>query len=953
MKKSVLAILFLLFAALSCTKEIAVEAPKPIKDHVTLTFDVNRPPVTKGTLGETPDIQDIHVAVFVVPKDGTSAYLQEYNLATINEDSFEHTETIGGEQVTHTDYSYSVSLPIVEEKCILHFIANGPATIPFGNEATVMSSLITSKGSSKEDGYWQMRVLENGIPYDKEIFNTQHIVQLPANFASENDLNHIPMVRNFAKLTVRVDEVLCTNFTISGFVVINEALSGSIAPYNHENYSFLSDFETYDYAGLKAQYPGYIPATAALDESIPTTASFASEALAPGAFSYIYERPSYSKPSKPLHIIMKGTYTDENSVVHNNRYYRIKVLDSNSVATFFRNMQYDIVITGVGQVGSDTPEGAETNINSIDVGSEIIQGLPSYQDGDNSIFVEYTSVTYVSAGTYTVKFRYVEDGVNRNNLVTLNAGTGSVITSASITSLDDGSNVDGLGGWGTITYVVSSPGPLKQEQIMTVTGGTLNRSIKVSLMGPQNMTLALDPSSIAKNIGEETKLIIGIPLGLPSSMFPLNLRIESDKLSVSPQADDYLPVLTGPSIISSYGGRRTFQYVKTIDRAAYNALVLAAEEAGLDKVYLEANLRSNVALSACNIYVANPYFNTNSIYLANYDPGHFTNLSYEGVNVVNSKIAEGEDKKVTFRFTMDKSATAPVYLTLTNLVADPDYPDELSNLVISGGNSRYELNSTSAGVHTVHLITTTEASDVNSQLSSYQFVDASLSATRKAIGLDFNGYGFVVSGRENVGENSVGYYFNYNNEAIGTTVIVSVSGGTINTASDSRFSQTSDAPDGSKRYIFTPNNSQAYQTFNISSSYGQSISVELASSGYTTTEKDTKLREIRIPSGTLRHRRGTSNINNSTIYVYKDESLIVYSGGSFQNYVLNYTTTSQAYNPYQLVIPISDSDGITSTSSLYFAYRYLYWGTYYTYTANLQVNTLIQNSTKTLQFTQQ
>jgi hypothetical protein len=948
MKKLFLAIQVLLFAALSCTKEIGPEAPpKPLDDHVTLTFGVNRPPVTKGVLGEVPDIQDIHVAVFVTPKDGTSAYLKEYNLATINEDSFEHTETIGGEQVTHTDYSYSVSLPLSEEKCILHFIANGPATIPFGNEATVMSSLITSKGSSKEDGYWQMRVLENGIPYDKDVFNEQGIVQLPANFASENDLTHIPMVRNFAKLTVRVDEELCDNFTLSGFVLINEPMAGSIAPYNHENYSFLSDFETYDYAGLKAQYPGYMPASVALDESIPTTETFASQSFASGAFAYIYERPSYSKTDKPLHILMKGTYTDENDVVHDNRYYRINILDSSSVATFFRNMQYDIVITGVEQIGSDTPEGAEANLSSIDISSDIIQELLSYQDGDFSIFVEYTSVTYVSAGTYTVKFRYVEDGVNKNNMVTIDKGTGSVVTSATITSLDDGTNVDGLGGWGTVTYVVSAPGPLKQDQIMTITGGTLSRGVKVSLMGPQNMTLELVPPSILKNVGEETTLIIGIPKGLPSSIFPLNLKIESDKLSVSPQVDDYLPVVTGPSIISSYGGRRTFQYVKTIDRATYAALVLAAEEEGLDKVYLEAGLKSNIALSACNIYVANPYFNTNSVYLDNYDPGHFTNLSYEGSNVKNYKVAEGEEKKVIFRFTMDKNATEDVYLTLTNLMLDPDYPDDLSNLVITGGKSRYELNSTTAGVHSVHLITTSETSDVNAELSSHQFINASLAASRKAIGLDFNGYGFVISGRENVGENQVGYYFNYNTGAIGTNVIVSVSGGIIDTAADARFSQTSDGPDGSKRYIFTTGNSQQNQTFNITSSYGQSISVELAASGYTTTEKDTKLREIRIPANTLSHRRnGISKMRNSDIYVYIDQSSIVYSGGSFQNYVLNYTTNNQSFNQSQLVIPISDSDGITNTSSLYFAFRY--WNNIYT--ASGTVSDLISNSTTQLNF---
>ena len=847
MKKLLLAISLLALAASSCVRERLAPLPQPGKDSVTLTFGIEGSPVTRGVLGETPDIKDIHVAVF-----GTSGYLQEYNLATINETSFAHEG--------HTDYSYSVSLPLYDGACTIHFIANGPATIPFGNEATVMASLRSAKGSDREDAYWQYRVLENGITYDEELFNTEGIISLPPDFAEANDLAHIPLVRNFAKLTVRVAPE-CENFVLTGFTIVNEPMEGSIAPYNTLNSRYVEDFQTYDFAGLKERYPGYIPPDTELDASVPAdNAGFEAEMQEEGQFVYFYERPS--SPKKPTHIIMRGDYTDGEGTVHYNRFYKINILDGSDPVTFYRNMQYDIVITSVAQIGSETPADAETNITSVDVNSEIFQDIPYYTENNATIYVEYTSATYVQGGVNTLRFRYVKDNVNRNDLVTLEAPDGEVIEpgSISITSRDDGSNDDNLGGWGTITYTVNEPAATTLNQIFTVRGEELTRDVKIILKGPQTMTLALDPPSIMKQVGDTTRLIIGLPTDMNISMFPFQLFIESDKLSISPRNGAKLPVIDGPSIIESKNGENSFRFVRTLSWYTYMDLVEQAQAAGEERVYIEALIKSNIDISECDIYVANRFFNTASVHLYNYDPGHFEPMSLESDYMVYDSysgeyyLLGGEDRKVTLDFEMDKNATGPVYLTLTGMMLDPDYPDELSDFEVVDGKNVYRYaKSTVAGPKTVHLITTTDMGEVAAEVSSEYFVTSSVSVPRTL--LDFGDHGFsTTEERINVGERVLEYYFNYHEILPGEPVIVTVKGGTL--ATDPRVERIDDDSAGNSRYLFTPSDNDTYQTFNVISSFAQSVSIaKLESASYypTTPEAgDVKNRKVVVPVASIK-----------------------------------------------------------------------------------------------------
>ena len=62
------------------------------------------------------------------------------------------------------------------------------------------------------------------------------------------------------------------------------------------------------------------------------------------------------------------------------------------------------------------------------------------------------------------------------------------------------------------------------------------------------MNVYCDPDAVIKESGEKTDLVIGVPGGLGSAMFPMDFQIEAAKLSLTPY-NDQLPVETGTSII--------------------------------------------------------------------------------------------------------------------------------------------------------------------------------------------------------------------------------------------------------------------------------------------------------------------------------------------------------------------------------------------------------------------
>ena len=216
----------------SCSDQEVISTPSALKPG-EYRFTVTIPELTTATraMGDTPtDVTNMPMRVLVFDENGFFVAFQE---ATVNE--FTPNDQGGG---TGT---YTVSLPVSNEKCILHFVLGlndddyGKIFTPTDSEVSIFSQLAVSDG---KDAYWQRLVIEGGIHAD---------TQLPT----------VALVRNFAKISVTS---VANNFTLEGYTIVNETSDGTVAPYTG------NDALPYDEEVLRRSY-AVLPNNAVLEEN--------------------------------------------------------------------------------------------------------------------------------------------------------------------------------------------------------------------------------------------------------------------------------------------------------------------------------------------------------------------------------------------------------------------------------------------------------------------------------------------------------------------------------------------------------------------------------------------------------------------------------------------------------------------------------------------------------------
>lgn len=321
MKKIVWFWMFTLMA-LGCVRtlpepEVRTEIPFPEGERVEVSFTVTGAGLTPATraLGEE-GIYTMHLAVF-----GSSGYLKEYVKAT---------NLTEYQQDGRTCYRFGVSLTLSESPRTIHFIGNGPASLPFGDAKAILPNLMT-----EIDGhaYWQMVSLENGIrayAYDgsgsfsyvddsgvrrdvavtslanyirmegssyvyladsgvevkvdpgdyirkdgtKVTNGTGYMIDLPTSAA----LNNVPMVRNCAKIVISA--AADANLTPISFATVNVPRRGTVVPFCAAIASgFVPDYLEKDYSDLRDMgYLGNLPAGTPFSginaASIPSASDF-------------------------------------------------------------------------------------------------------------------------------------------------------------------------------------------------------------------------------------------------------------------------------------------------------------------------------------------------------------------------------------------------------------------------------------------------------------------------------------------------------------------------------------------------------------------------------------------------------------------------------------------------------------------------------------------------------
>lgn len=531
---------------------------------------------------------------------------------------------------------FSIELGATSEPRILHFIANysDELELEYGHESNVIGSLVVD---GNRDVYWHRKVLSEGI-------------NATDDYIADN-FRRIPLLRNFAKITVGVANGV--KFNLTGFYVLNVPTSGTVAPYskgNFVNYAFDYDSElTKTYSELKEEdYFGTMP------NGVEYGQDGSSISWKTGSF-YMYENTYREVAEETTSILIKGKFNNSNTET----YYRAD-LSSTELSTGFteyyhilRNFEYHLTITNVVADGKQSPEAAiKAPANNNLSGSVVVKNLSNISNGTAKLEVNYTDMVLVSTDPVTLKYRFLPkvsetttandriqiyptvDGAKAGSPVAIN---GNVISSYTVASSNETVTVNNTStdtGWRVITITpVSSLPQIDQEQTIRLydTQTKLYRDVKYTLRKKLDMTVNCTPI-VPATAGSPVVVNICIPNGLNENLFPLEFAIESNtsatsttlKQYISPNSEEVMSVSTGTSIVPGHTSDKSYQYIKELTYEEYLQLVVFDE-----KRVFPVNFVTNTAASASTVYVSNKYFNQGRDNFIN-GTAHITSSSFTG-----------------------------------------------------------------------------------------------------------------------------------------------------------------------------------------------------------------------------------------------------------------------------------------------------------------------------------
>lgn len=462
MKKTVKYILFALILTVigSCAQELepinrTEDLPYPSEGKALVKMSVRIPghvvPATRA-FGDSPDslgistLRNMRVAVF-----GSSGFLKES--VEITRSDFQAATDNGDETLC----SFSVRLSLSDSKRLrVHVMANCTETFPWKYEDVVMGGSAFTSG--EQDAYWCRFTLPNGITLKKE-YNAEtdamEYVKVGGYYQVTDDVTDafkggkddqgnykgLPMLRNFAKVSVESTTPQLILDPVTTMAVINKPDCGSVAPYNPETGEFMNDYylQTYDY--LKENYPGFTPSGMTLIDSDPSASGLFKPCTVDGSGNvsggiFMYERPIPQGDYVPTYILIHGVYYPlkedlQYSDLPNNWkalekatpgtyldlsdasdcYYKVDLMDEDGYYAIFRNFRYHIRITNVSKKGSDTPAQAGSTGGTGDVSqSTEYSGFTDISDGYGRIAVSYMQMTFVEAKTQIeLKYKFIPD----------------------------------------------------------------------------------------------------------------------------------------------------------------------------------------------------------------------------------------------------------------------------------------------------------------------------------------------------------------------------------------------------------------------------------------------------------------------------------------------------------------------------------------------------------------
>lgn len=526
LKYTLICLLGLLFAG--CADSLTPDIPKNgsnaqiIGDKINLTlgFDISdfQDVSTRAFLDE-PTLENLHLYIIEFVDNGSPL------INTRNAEVYRPKK----EEVVGDVVKYNVTLNRTEQPRILHFIAveDNDLVIPNGVEGSVMPGL-TSQNSNI--AYWRRLEFKNGyckhsVTDDKDEweFNDDFRNQLLGT--NESGPKNLRLVRNFAKITVGIDENATfkessSSFTLEGFMIVNTPLKGTMVPYSSSNQEFPEFLEEdgvtpVPFLTLSKTYSGISPANTTLGNQVTSedapeieTKELTTYQTTEGGVTknwkclpseYMYERPFNSLYH--TFIIIKGKY-------HNNilnptdasSYYKLDLGATEQGTGIFRyygllrNYNYFIRINRIETSGYPTAweaaEGTVYNNVSFDISTDHLMNI---SDGKDIIRVNFTTAV-ITEPNQTLEFRYAY----KNDILGDNNGTynntyasfiglgpedvpGSVIKSVSFLG-DKYINNDNTTPWRTLEIECKDPTAVTRTQEFTIVNTETGLGRTISLV---------------------------------------------------------------------------------------------------------------------------------------------------------------------------------------------------------------------------------------------------------------------------------------------------------------------------------------------------------------------------------------------------------------------------------------------------------------------------------------
>lgn len=495
------------------------------------------------------------------------------------------------------NFKVTLSLDGSTETKQLHFVVANQYINP-GN-GSVASILPSMSVSGSNEAYWGTIDFEDGYETTVTDGNTVLTDECKAKFMN------IPVIRNFARITVNVNESF-SNFELLGFDIVNAPTSGTIAPWNSELQQIpsLIDGTTmrgYDYITDTEKYAGILPAGVGFRNQESDAKNWKdgdNENMRSRLDRYLYEHPY--EPTRRTYLIINGNYRVNAQSPWQQGFYKVDIGNLNSDGTFqyyniIRNISYNVQIRSVTAPGTATVAEAiaRAPFNNLLAATETSTML-NVSDGDNMLIVNDMNHIVVNNGeTVDILYRYIM-GVTGNKKVendvpTYIVGEGNVIAKNAdgtwdITEEKDSTNSAGT--WKWLKIKTNNPDPRETfTQTVTIVDGTgLGRTITLISHQPWQYspigtaTAIIQPDhnnwyndAVSKNFsneaGEEMTVYFDLPDGLPDSMFPLDFTLEAQYQGLENNKIGTMSVTSGPSLFNP--NVTAIQYIKTVTLNEY------------------------------------------------------------------------------------------------------------------------------------------------------------------------------------------------------------------------------------------------------------------------------------------------------------------------------------------------------------------------------------------------